>query len=123
MPCRIERMFAAHLTVFAALRARPSVGRRLEISSAMMPRTTSSSTSVKPDGRRRTGYVMVSLLARRWASAGATAGASAGASALVLRIRAAPALLVFCLVGRRFVTGHWLGIVRPHQPPAVRAER
>ena len=42
---------------FAASRALPSVGSRMEISSAMMPMTTSSSTSVKPP--RGGGVVVV----------------------------------------------------------------
>src|SRR5438067_4586727 len=41
-------MFDAHLTVLAASRALLSAGRRIEISSAMMPMTTRSSTRVKP---------------------------------------------------------------------------
>ena len=48
----IDRMFAAHFTVFAARRAFASDGSRIEINSAMIPITTSSSTSVKPLRRR-----------------------------------------------------------------------
>src|SRR4051812_24405752 len=47
----IERKFAMHFTVLAARRALPKAGRRIEISNAMMPMTTSNSTSVNP--RRR----------------------------------------------------------------------
>src|SRR5437773_1114000 len=45
-PVRSSRIFARHLRVFALRRARPRAGRRIEISSAMMPITTSNSTSV-----------------------------------------------------------------------------
>src|SRR5436189_2820039 len=41
-------MLAAHLTALAALRALFNEGKRMEISNAMMPMTTKSSTSVKP---------------------------------------------------------------------------
>jgi hypothetical protein len=44
----ISRMFAMHLTWLACSRARLRAGIRMAISSAMMPITTSSSTSVKP---------------------------------------------------------------------------
>src|SRR5262245_14843047 len=47
----MPRMLAEHEIVRAALRALPSAGRRIEISSAMMPMTTRSSTSVKPDAQ------------------------------------------------------------------------
>ena len=40
-----------HFTWFACSRARPSTGRSTEISTAMIPMTTRSSTSVKPRGR------------------------------------------------------------------------
>src|SRR3954463_7085203 len=42
------RKFARHFTVLAALRALLSEGSRIEISKAMMPITTKSSTSVNP---------------------------------------------------------------------------
>src|SRR5438445_3348378 len=45
-PVRSSRIFARHLRVFALRRARPRAGRRIEISSAMIPITTSNSTSV-----------------------------------------------------------------------------
>ena len=38
----------AHIVVFACSRARPSVGSRMPISTAIIPITTKSSTSVKP---------------------------------------------------------------------------
>src|SRR5689334_24633112 len=44
----ICRRFEAHFTRLAVSRARLRDGSRIEISSAMMPITTSSSTSVKP---------------------------------------------------------------------------
>ena len=46
MPCEIVRSCDRHAVVLAAARARLSAGRRIEISSAMMPMTTRSSTSV-----------------------------------------------------------------------------
>src|SRR5690242_19783414 len=45
--CPICRRFDRHAAVFALWRALLSAGSRIEISSAMMPITTSSSTSVK----------------------------------------------------------------------------
>src|SRR5689334_16342324 len=42
------RMLDRHLVVLACWRALLSAGSKIEISSAMMPMTTSSSTSVKP---------------------------------------------------------------------------
>src|SRR3954449_557762 len=42
------RRLLRHCVRFAASRALASVGSRIEISSAMMPMTTSNSTSVKP---------------------------------------------------------------------------
>src|SRR4029453_16808070 len=51
--CPIERRFARHLVRRADSRARLSVGSRMLTSSAMMPITTSSSTSVKPRRRVR----------------------------------------------------------------------
>src|SRR4051812_28981329 len=51
--CPMERRLARHLTVWADARALFRAGRRIEISNAMIPMTTSSSTRVKPRGRRR----------------------------------------------------------------------
>src|SRR5437868_5849090 len=48
MACPIVRKFAMHLTVLAALRALFKEGSRIEMSKAIMPITTSNSTSVKP---------------------------------------------------------------------------
>ena len=48
MPWPIWRRLLAHFTRLACSRARLSDGSRMEISSAMMPITTSSSTRVKP---------------------------------------------------------------------------
>jgi hypothetical protein len=45
----ICRMLLEHCTVFACRRAFCSAGNRIEISTAMIPMTTSNSTSVKPD--------------------------------------------------------------------------
>src|SRR4051812_21041093 len=42
----MERRFARHATVFACIRARLNAGSRMPIRTAMMPITTSSSTSV-----------------------------------------------------------------------------
>src|SRR3954468_8773930 len=55
--CPIWRRFDPHFTRLAVSRARLSDGRRIEISSAMIPITTSSSTRVKPRraGRLETG--------------------------------------------------------------------
>src|SRR5689334_11426675 len=46
-------MFEAHLTVFACSRALDNAGSSIAISRAMMPITTSSSTSVNPDRTER----------------------------------------------------------------------
>src|SRR5260370_34253732 len=46
IPWRMLWMFAAHASVLAAERALLSAGRRIEINNAMIPMTTSSSTSV-----------------------------------------------------------------------------
>src|SRR5688572_4449033 len=48
IPWPTLRRLAAHLTVLAASRARASVGRRMLTRMAMIPMTTSSSTSVNP---------------------------------------------------------------------------
>src|SRR5205809_7877014 len=46
--CPICRIWVAHLTAFAWARARESAGSRMAINNAIMPITTSSSTSVNP---------------------------------------------------------------------------
>jgi hypothetical protein len=47
-PCAIDRRFDRHLTVFELSRAFDNAGNKIEINSAMIPITTSSSTSVNP---------------------------------------------------------------------------
>jgi len=46
MPSAIMRMFEAHCVVLALRRALFNAGRRIPIRTAMIPMTTSSSTSV-----------------------------------------------------------------------------
>src|SRR4051794_14098507 len=46
--CPMLRRLERHLDVLACWRARASAGRRMPISAAMMPITTSNSTRVKP---------------------------------------------------------------------------
>src|SRR4051812_45440069 len=48
----MDRRLLAHLIRFACSRARLRDGSRMEMSSAMMPMTTSSSTSVNPATER-----------------------------------------------------------------------
>src|SRR5687768_841303 len=54
-----SRSCAAHLTAAACRRAAERAGNRIEISSAIMPMTTSSSTRVKPLRTRRGAEFMV----------------------------------------------------------------
>src|SRR3954447_24271208 len=49
------RRLLRHFVAFAASRARLRLGSRIETSTAMMPMTTSNSTSVKPPDRRFPG--------------------------------------------------------------------
>src|SRR5262245_41537722 len=51
----MERRLLRHWVRFADSRARLNVGRRIEISTAMMPMTTSNSTKVKAKRRRGEG--------------------------------------------------------------------
>src|SRR5207237_8152342 len=53
MACPIWRRLLPHLTRFALSRAFDSDGRRIEISKAMIPMTTSSSTSVNARRERQ----------------------------------------------------------------------
>src|SRR5436305_10046863 len=58
----IWRRLQAHLARLAVSRALDREGRRIEISRAMIPMTTSSSTSVKPRSRVLASRFMVKLL-------------------------------------------------------------
>src|SRR2546423_437369 len=57
MPCPIWRRLLAHFTRLACSRARLSDGSRIEISSAIMPITTSSSTRVNPFVLREASFI------------------------------------------------------------------
>src|SRR5581483_5760854 len=73
----IWRRLDAHCTICASRRALPSAGSRIAINSAMMAITTSSSTSVNPNGERfdfeRIGLPRL-LLEIGWRTAAAVAG-------------------------------------------------
>src|SRR5688500_1402076 len=75
MPWPIWRRLLAHFTRLACSRARLSDGSRIEISNAMMPITTSSSTRVKPFAFREESF-MTKLLSET--SRGADQGQADG---------------------------------------------
>src|SRR6266516_4809883 len=103
----IDRKFAPQATVLAAARDFDRAGSRIEINSAMIPMTTSSSTSVNPREVFRLPSCMIFLMF----------------DVFLFAVALSPALGVFGLGRRRRVPFAGPGVVADDQTPAILAKR
>src|SRR3954468_17599481 len=115
------RMLLRHLTRSDCSRALLKAGTRIEISSAMMPMTTSSSTSVNPAMRGRCGRDVMDVSPEKWACRqpyGPTTRAAVRRNPL--RVAGSPSSRVYQISGCACERIHR---IRPHPARAVEDRR